>query len=188
MKQTLVIMIEFFTDLEISKADFGDRDFYRSKSLPGPVGMYFQSNPILECIVDQCRNDPTLCKTELTTLDLLEDILTDVEKNVIDWEHDNDQLISKDDWVKKMRLSASFYWYHSQSVSEMQKYEKILLSLAAKSLQRRIILFQNDFNDIICQPLTFDPLSLYSDREYFILGFCRYLKNDRFFLSIFKAE
>lgn len=169
--------------MEITKGGF-----YRSESLPGPVGMYFQSNPILECIVDQCRNDLTLSKPVLTTLDLLEDILKDVETNVIDWEHDNDQLISKDDWVKKMRIDTRFYWFHSQSVSEMLKYEKILLSLAAKRLQRRIKLFQNDFNDQICQPLTFEPNSLYSDREYFILGFCRNLKNERFFLSIFKAK
>ena len=147
--------------------------------------MYCQTNPILECIVDQCRNDPTTSKTELTTLDLLEDILTDVEKNVIDWEHDNDQLISKDDWVKKMRIYPNFYWFHSQSVSEMQKYEKVLLSLAAKHLQGRIKLFQNDFNDIICEPLTFKSTNLCSEREYCILGFCRNLKNERFFLSIF---
>ena len=150
--------------------------------------MYCQTNPILECIVDQCKNDPTLSKTELTTLDLLEDILTDVERNVIDWEHDNDQLLSKDDWVKKMRIDPNFYWFHSQNVSEMQKYEKILLSLAAICLQRRIQLFQNEFNDKIYQPLTFEPTNLYSEREYFILGFCRNLKNERFFLSIFKAK
>ena len=150
--------------------------------------MYCQANPILECIVDQCKNDPTLSKTELTTLDLLEDILTVVEKNVIGSEHDNGQLISKDDWVKKMRIDPKFYWFHSQSVSEMQKYEKILLSLAAKCLQRRIKLFQNDFNDIICEPLTFEPTNLGSEREYGILGFCRNLKNERFFLSIFQDK
>ena len=141
--------------------------------------MYCQTNPILECIVDQCRNDPTFPKIELTTLDLLEDILTDVEKNVIDWEHDND------DWVKKMRIDSTFYWYHTQSASVMKKYENILLSLAAKHLQRRIKLFQNDFNDIICEPLTFKSTNLCSEREYCILGFCRNLKNERFFLSIF---
>lgn len=169
--------------MEITKGHF-----CRSKSLPGPVGIYCQNNPILECIVDQCRNDPTFPKIELTTLDLLEDILTDVEKNVIDWEYDNDPLISKDDWVKKMRIDSTFYWYHTQSASVMQKYENILLSLAAKRLQRRIKLFQNDFNDIICEPLTFEPTNLCSEREYCILGFCRNLRNEHFFLSIFKER
>ena len=114
--------------------------------------MYGQKNPILECIVDQCKNDPELSTIESNSSILLENILTCLEEtNFVDWSSENDNLILKNEWVEKMKIDSKFYWFHSQSADEMQKYENILISLAAKYLDRKIKLFHNDCNGKISE-------------------------------------
>ena len=62
--------------------------------------------------------------------------------------------MSAKEWIKKMKINPIFHMYHASNTSELQKYENLLLNLAAECLEREINLIPILETD---QKFTFKP-------------------------------
>ena len=112
-----------------------------SQTLPYPI-VYFltQKNPILECLVDQMDHDEQRSGEKLTGLALRDDIITALTKNRIGWAQRASEIISKEEWIRLMKIDPVFYMQKSRNAQEMEDHETILLDLASKYLKKRITL------------------------------------------------
>ena len=123
-----------FTDIKLSL-----KKLSLSENLPMPKGYSTRGeNPILDCLLDQIKQDFMLSKTYRTQKTLLEDIISSLRNNEIIWPTN---LMSPKKWIKKMRDNPKFYFYHARNASEMQDYENILLDFASNISIDELMLF-----------------------------------------------
>ena len=165
----------------------------RSESLPYPqdyrtVG----KNPILMCLLDQMKPDQELSKKYPNQAALLDDIIAALETKRINWPSAFN-LMSSEEWIRKMRTDPKFYWHCAKKSSEMQECENLLLDFAAQCLKREIQVisfFQQDegylptiFPRTLFTKLESNSVNVRSD---FHLMSNQKLFTDNFFISIRK--
>lgn len=97
-------------------------------------------NPILECIVDQMDHDEQRSGEKLTGLALRDEIIHALTQNTIEWPQQANKIITKEEWIRLMKIDPAFYLEQSRSAQEMKDREEILLDLASKYLKRKITL------------------------------------------------
>ena len=152
-------------------------------------------NPILICLVDQIKQDSELSEKYPDQATLLKDIIDALETREISWPK-SFTLMSSQEWIQRIRTDSSFYFYHARNVSEMQKYENLLLDLAAQCLKRQINLIPLLEQDEIS---TFKPptnlltklFSIFRSQNLdnvpqFYLFSCQKLYRKNLFFSVFK--
>ena len=121
-------------------------NFSISDTLPNPIGYKnTNQNPILICITDQLKQDTKWSIKYKTAPDLLDGIITALNKKEISWprkikKYKSLPNVRKEYWIKKMENNCSFYKNESKTVVDDQAYENLLMDLAAHHLERRIIL------------------------------------------------
>ena len=126
-----------------------------SQTSPDPMGYSVENeNPILECLVDQLDHDEQRPQGKLTGLALRDDIINDLTQNTIEWPKQNNKIITKEEWIRLMKIDPTSYMDQSRNSQEMEGQEAILLDLASKHLKRRITLIPFLEND---QEQTFLP-------------------------------
>ena len=156
----------------------------RSLYLPVPQDyMTIGKNPILSCLVDQMKQDSELSKKYPDQATLLKGIIEALETRKISWPN-GFTLMSSEQWIQRMRTDPSFYSHHARNSSEMQKYEDLLLDLAAQCLKRQINLIPFLEQD---EASTFKPQDLANEPQFNLLS-CQKLSDDNFFLSVFKQD
>ena len=171
-------------------------EFTRSQYLPLPQDyMTIRKNPILICLVDQIKQDSELSEKYPDQASLLKDIIDALETREIFWPK-SFTLMSSQDWIQRIRTNSLFYFHHARNVSEMQKYENLLLDLAAQCLKRQINLIPILEKD---ETSTFKPhtklltklFSIFRSRDLdnvpqFYLFSCQKLSKHNLFFSVFK--
>ena len=160
------------------------KNFARSKSLPYPqdyntVG----NNPKLSCLLDQMKADQELSRKHPSQRALLNDIISALESERINWPSSFD-LMSSEQWIQKMRENPKFYWFHARNSSEMRKYENLLLDLAAQCLKSEIQLIPFLDQD---EGSVFKPRFTTGSRLFSIMA-CQTLLSKNFFVSIKKEQ
>ena len=119
--------------------------FSRSQSLPYPQDYNtLGHNPILSCLLDQMKYGQELSIKYTSQTALIDDITSALETGRIQWPSAFN-LMSSEQWIQKMRADPTFYFHHAKTSSEMQKYENLLLDLAAQCLKSEIQLIPFDF-------------------------------------------
>ena len=115
-------------------------------------------NPILECLVDQMDHDEQRSGGKLTGLALRDEIIHALTQNTIEWPQQSNKIITKEEWIRLMKIDPAFYTHQSRNAQEFWNHETVLLDLASKYLKRRITLipfleggqeqtfFPNDFD------------------------------------------
>ena len=115
-------------------------------------------NPILECLVDQMDHDEQRSGGKLTGLALRDEIIHALTQNTIEWPQQSNKIITKEEWIRLMKIDPDFYMQQSRNAQEFEDHEAVLLDLASKYLKRRITLipfleggqeqtfFSNDFD------------------------------------------
>ena len=93
-----------------------------------------------------------------------------------------DQMISKGEWMKRMKEDPKFYWYtQMHNPKEMTEKEKLLLFLCAIALKRQIVVI----------PFLEDGSPMKFGEEFkhqtFLMG-CNNLQYENFFISIFQRK
>ena len=156
------------------------KSFTRSESLPYPqdyrtVG----KNPILICLLDQIKPDQELSKKYPNQAALLDDIIAALETERINWPSAFN-LMSSEEWIRKMRTDPKFYWHCAKKSSEMQECENLLMDLAAQCLNRGIQLMPFLEEDDL---LTFGSFKPPKTPTFHILS-CQNLKQANFFVSV----
>ena len=130
-----------------------------SPKLPNVKG-YTQANtnPILECLVDQMDHDEQRSGGKLTGLALRDEIIHALTQNTIEWPQQANKMITKEEWIRQMKISPVFYFHQSRIAQEFEDHEAVLMDLASKYPKRRITLipflegdqeqtfFPNDFD------------------------------------------
>ena len=160
-----------------------------SQTLPDVKG-YFKANqnPILECIVDQMDHDEQRSGGKLTGLALRDEIIHALTQNTIEWPQQSNKIITKEEWIRLMKIDLSFYINQSRTVQEMTYYEAILLDLASKYLKRRITLipFLEGGQEQSFFPNDFDARNSEASKasSYHLLC-CNKAKQKNFYISIF---
>ena len=159
-------------------------EFTRSPYLPlaqdyNQIG----KNPILGCLIDQINQDKKLCRSYPDQESLVKAITEDLESGKIFWPNDFD-LISMEQWVQRMRNNPKFYSYLVISL-EMQKYEALLLDLAAQCLERQINLIPLLPQDNVFKFAPNNDTSQENELDFNLLS-CQRLDVRNFFFSIFK--
>ena len=156
------------------------RGFAVSKNLPGPLGYNIRNmDPILETLADQANQDPLRPPGHLTGLQLRDLILN---YNSLEWPMNHDYYLTKNQWIKYMKHDSNFYMHQTNSSSQLQAHERLLLNLASKLLKRKICLislFPEDKDEII-KPSISTP-----SKPYYLLG-CNKVNGYNFYVSIFK--
>ena len=91
------------------------------------------------------------------------------------------QMISKEEWMKRMKEDTIFYFYTSRTEEEMMEQEKLLLLLCAKALKRQIVVipFLEDGS-----PMTFGE----EFKDDIFLMACTNMFDQNFFISIFQSN
>ena len=125
---------------------------------------------------------------------LLKGIIENLEARKIYWPN-RFSLMSSEEWIQKMKLDPTFYWCHAKDLSEIQKYEDLLLDLAAQCLKKKINLIpllEEDEASIFTEigaNLTsiYRSLDLNNQPQFHLLS-CQKLKHLNFFASVFKNE
>ena len=113
------------------------KNFARSWSLPYPQDHMTCKNPILSCLLDQMKTDQELSEQYPSQRALLNDIISALETERINWPSSFD-LMSSEQWIQKMRKNPNFYMHHAGDSSELRKYENLLLDFAAQCLKSEI--------------------------------------------------
>ena len=171
-----------FTDIKLSL-----KKLNLSENLPMPKDYSTRGeNPILDCLLDQIKQDFMLSKTYRTQKTLLEDIISSLRNNEIIWPTN---LMSPKKWIKKMRDNPKFYFYHAKNASEMQDYENVLLDLASKCLKRQINIIP--FLELGQEERIFRPNDHHSSQSnelHFWLVSCQKLRRENFFFSVYKVQ
>ena len=168
------------------------KGFSRSESLPYPQNYRtVGNNPILMCLVDQMKPNQELSKKYPNQAALLDHIIAALETEKINWPSAFN-LMSSEEWIRKMRTDPKFYWHCAKNSSEMQEYENLLLDLAAQCFKRKIQLIPFLEQD---DGLTFKPTKTWfsrlkkifvTDKPTFHLMSNQNLHRDNFFISITK--
>ena len=185
--------MQLFSDKELAM-----KNFCRSHSLPLPQNYAIRGkNPILSCLFDQIKQDAELSEKYYDQATLLRDIIEGLKGNKISWPNDF-TLMSSEEWIRKMRINSIFYLFHAASTSDLQKYENLLLNLAAECLEGDINLIPILEKD---QKFTFKPkvkllsksLSISMSKDMFnqpkfYLFSCQTLWAENFFLSVYKKN
>ena len=115
------------------------KEFSRSQHLPVPLVYRTRGkNPILSCLVDQMKQDSELSKKYPDQATLLKSIIEALQTRKISWPWWSYFLMSSEQWIQRMRTNPNFHLHHARNSSEMQKYEDLLLDLAAQCLKRQI--------------------------------------------------
>ena len=163
-----------------------------SQTLPDVIGYdQVNKNPILECLVDQMNHDNQKSGEKLTGLALRDEIINALTQNTIEWPQQANKIITKEEWIRLMKINPSFYMDQSRNAKEFEDHEAILLDLASKYLKRRITLIPFLEGD---QEQTFFPNSSEFDARnseaskassYHLLC-CNKAHNRNFFSSIFR--
>merc|ERR1712004_863544 len=89
-------------------------------------------------------------------------------------------LLSSNEWMRKMKNNSMFYGDHARDATEMKLYEDLLLKLAANFLKRTfklIPILEEDTEH------TFQPMN-YSSGPFYI-AYCNSLRHRNFFISVF---
>ena len=68
---------------------------------------------------------------------LIDDITSALETGRIQWPSAFN-LMSSEHWIQRMRADPTFYKFHATNASKMQRYENLLLDLAAQCIKRKI--------------------------------------------------
>ena len=97
-------------------------------------------NPILECLVDQMDHDEQRSGGKLTGLALRDEIINALTQNTIEWPQQSNKIITKEEWIRLMKIDPTFYTSHSRNAKQYEDHEAVLLDLASKYLKRRITL------------------------------------------------
>ena len=174
------------------------KEFSRSQYLPVPQDYKTRAkNPILSCLVDQMKQDSELSEKYPDQATLLKGIIEALETRKISWPN-GFTLMSSEQWIQRMKTNHIFYFHHARNSSEMQKYEDLLLDLAAQCLKRQINLIPFLEQD---KASTFKPqakiwakfVSMFSGQNLanepqFNLLSCQKLRHNNFFLSVFKQD
>ena len=163
----------FFSDKRLL-----DLKFTRSQHLHsyvyGEVG-----NPILRCIV----NNSELLGSYDNEFGLFNDIIEALENKKIDWPKDF-SLMSCEQWIKKTRDNASFYFHPSQiGIRDVEKCENLLIDLVSQTIEKDIKLipfFEEDhtvlFRTSSFSTMTPKPIFLLSSQKFW---------DGNFFMSIY---
>ena len=160
--------------------------------LPYPIGYVIAyKNPILECLVDQMDHDEQRSGGKLTGLALRDEIIHALTQNTIEWPQQSNKIITKEEWIRLMKIDPMFYKLQSRDAQEMIFHEAILLDLASKYLKRRITLIPFLEGG---QEQSFPRKSLWEsftslfprNSESYHLLCCNKTHQDNFFISIFR--
>ena len=156
-----------------------------SQTLPDVKGYTLvNKNPILECIVDQMDHDEQRSGGKLTGLALRDEMIHALTQNTIEWPQQANKIITKEEWIRLMKIDPSFYRLQSQTAQDFQYHEAILLDLASKYLNREITLIPFLEGD---HEWSFFPNSSEDSKvSSYNLLCCNKAHNDNFFISIFR--
>ena len=156
-----------------------------SQTLPDVMSYYeFNKNPLLECLVDQMDHDAQRSGEKLTGLTLRDEIIDALIQNTIEWIEESNYYITKEEWIRLMKIDPSFYRLQSQTAQDFQYHEAILLDLASKYLNREITLIPFLEGD---HEWSFFPNSSEDSKvSSYNLLCCNKAHNDNFFISIFR--
>ena len=156
-----------------------------SQTLPDVKGYdVVNENPILESLVDQMEHDEQRSGGKLTGLVLRDEIITALTQNTIEWPQQANKIITKEEWIRLMKIDPSFYRLQSQTAQDFQYHEAILLDLASKYLNREITLIPFLEGD---HEWSFFPNSSEDSKvSSYNLLCCNKAHNDNFFISIFR--
>ena len=147
------------------------------------------TNPILECLVDQMDHDEQRSGGKLTGLALRDEIINALTQNTIEWPQQSNKIITKEEWIRLMKKHPFFYKYQTRIAQEFEDHEAVLLDLASKYLKRRITLipfleggqeqtfFSNDFDARNSEAS--------KSSSYYLLS-CNKAFNYNFYISIFR--
>ena len=144
-----------------------------------PLGYYAWKNPILEVLADQLKHDPEWSSKKYTGSSLLDHILRALEEKQLEWPVDFN-LLSSNDWIRRMKTNPVFYRDHARDASDMKLYEDLLLNLSANFLKRTFKLIPILDEDI---ELTLQQNNDSKDPLY--ICYCNRLRNKNIFISIF---
>ena len=149
-----------------------------STSLPNPQKHhYYDSNPILRCLVDQCLEDPEWNGKFRTENDLGNEVIKALEERRIQWP--GSELIQEKEWIQKMKTDIAFYRNYSGTAKQMEDFEYLLFELAANLLKRKIKLYS--FNAE--HPEVPKIFNSKGSSEFSLLG-CTSIKGQNFFISL----
>ena len=168
-----------------------------SQTLPDVMGYnVVDKNPILECLVDQTDHDEQRSGGKLTGLALRDEIIHALTQNTIEWPQQSNKIITKEEWIRLMKIDPTFYSDQSRSAQEMEDHEAILLDLASKYLKRRITLIpfleggqeQSFPRKSLWESFTslFSRNSEASEASSYHLLCCNKAYNKNFYISIFR--
>ena len=149
------------------------------------------TNPILECIVDQMDHDEQRSGGKLTGLTLRDEIINALNQNTINWRQQYNKIITKEEWLRLMKIDLAFYQHQSRSAQEFENHEAILLDLASKYLKRRITLIpflEGDKEQSFPRNSNWESFkNIFSkNSEAYNLLCCNKALYDNFFISIFR--
>ena len=71
---------------------------------------------------------------------LRDEIILALTQNTIEWPQQSNKIITKEEWIRLMKIDPTFYTSQSRSKQEFEDHEAVLLDLASKYLKRRITL------------------------------------------------
>ena len=156
------------------------KGYKRSTTLPDPYGYTRRDrNPIHVVLADQARNDEDF-PDEMTEDDLSNGIIRSLEDESLDWPETN--LISRQDWITKMKADLAFYYNFARNAQEFQAFDNHLIQICANYLKRPIKLIPFPEG----KPQIFHPKSRSVSTKYFHILSCNTAFTDSFALSIFK--
>jgi len=164
--------------------------FVMSQTLPDPMGYHVaDENPLLECLVDQMDHDEQRSGGKLTGLALRDEMINALIQNTIEWPQQSNKIITKEEWIRLMKIDSKYYIHQSRNAQEMNFHEAILLALASKYLKRRITLipFLEGDQEQTFFPNDFDATNSEASKvsSYHLL-YCNKAVNKNFIISIFR--
>jgi hypothetical protein len=125
------------------------------------------------------KHDQELSKKYPNQAALLDDIIAALETKRINWPSAFN-LMSSEEWIRKMRTDPKFYWHCAKKSSEMQECENLLLDFAAQCLKREIqVMPFLEEDDLV----TFGSFTPPKTPTFYILS-CQNLKQANFFVSV----
>ena len=159
-----------------------------SQILSDVMGYFVEDeNPILECLVDQMDHDEQRSGGKLTGLALRDEIIHALTQNTIEWPQQSNKIITKEEWIRLMKIDPDFYMQQSGTAQEMEDHEAVLLDLASKYLKRRITLipFLEGGQEQTFYPNDFRNSEPSKASSYHLLC-CNKAFQDNFYISIFR--
>ena len=128
---------------------------------------------------------------KLTGLALRDEIITALTQNTIEWPQKANKIITKEEWIRLMKIDPAFYMERSRNAQEIKDYEAILLDLASKYLKRRITLIpfleRGQAQSFFPNSIEFNARNSEASKvsSYHLLC-CNKAFSDNFFISIFR--